>query len=92
MEYVDPGASFYDARYCTRVVDNLHCSAKAFGFVLQPHGADPWRHCFLGIILQRQLLLVSPVRGYHRRYQAEIPLIDLFKLARQALYPARGPA
>ena len=24
MEYVDPGASFYETRYRARVVDNLH--------------------------------------------------------------------
>ena len=39
MEYVDPGASFYETRYRARVVDNLHRRAKAFGFVLQP--AEP---------------------------------------------------
>src|ERR1035437_9928202 len=31
------------------------------------------------------LLIVSPVRGYHRRYQAETPLIGLFKFASPAL-------
>jgi transposase len=36
MEYVDPGASSYEARYRTRVIDNLHRRAKAFGFVLLP--------------------------------------------------------
>jgi transposase len=36
MEYVDPGASFYETRYRKRVVDNLQRRAKAFGFVLQP--------------------------------------------------------
>jgi transposase len=36
MEYVDPGASSYETRYRTRVVNNLHRRAKAFGFVLQP--------------------------------------------------------
>jgi transposase len=36
MDYVDPGASFYETRYRTRVIDNLHRRAKAFGFVLQP--------------------------------------------------------
>ena len=36
MEYVDPGASFYDTRYRQRVVENLHRRAKTFGFVLQP--------------------------------------------------------
>ena len=36
MDYVDPGASSYEARYRTRVVNNLHRRAKAFGFVLQP--------------------------------------------------------
>jgi hypothetical protein len=34
MEYVDPGASSYETRYRTRVVNNLHRRAKAFGFVL----------------------------------------------------------
>jgi transposase len=36
MEYVDPGASFYETRYRTRVIHNLHRRAKVFGFVLQP--------------------------------------------------------
>ena len=36
MEYVDPGASSYETRYRTRVLNNLHRRAKAFGFVLQP--------------------------------------------------------
>ena len=35
MEYVDRGLS-YETRYRTRVVNNLHRHAKAFGFVLQP--------------------------------------------------------
>jgi transposase len=38
-EYVDPGASYYETRYRTRVIDNLHRRAKSFGFVLQP--VDP---------------------------------------------------
>ena len=41
MEYVDPGASFYETRYRKRVVDNLHRRAKAFGFVLMPLEAPP---------------------------------------------------
>jgi transposase len=36
MEYVDPGASAYETRYRTRLVENLHRRAKTFGFVLQP--------------------------------------------------------
>ena len=36
MDYVDPGAASYETRYRTRVVNNLHRRAKAFGFVLQP--------------------------------------------------------
>jgi hypothetical protein len=36
----DEGASFYETRYCTRVVENLHRHAKAFGFVLQPMRAS----------------------------------------------------
>jgi hypothetical protein len=36
MEYVDPGASFYETRYRKRLVHNLHRRARAFGFVLQP--------------------------------------------------------
>jgi hypothetical protein len=31
--------------------------------------------------------MVSPVRGDHRRFQAETPLIDLFKFAEPALTP-----
>ncbi len=38
MDYVDPGASSYEARYRTRVIDNLQRRAKTFGFVLQPAG------------------------------------------------------
>ena len=53
MEYVDPGASSYETRYRTRVVNNLHRRAKAFGFVLQP--MEPRCCRFLGIVLQRQL-------------------------------------
>jgi hypothetical protein len=41
MNYVDPGASFYETRYRKRVVDGLHRRAKAFGFVLQLIGAPP---------------------------------------------------
>ena len=41
MEYVDPGASFYETRYRARVVHNLHRRAKAFGFVLQPVEPTP---------------------------------------------------
>jgi transposase len=36
MNYVDPGASYYEGRYRARVLDNLQRRAKAFGFVLQP--------------------------------------------------------
>ena len=36
MEYVDPGASFYETRYRARVIDNLHRRAKLFGFALHP--------------------------------------------------------
>ena len=36
MEYVDPGASAYETRYRTRVLNNLRRRAKAFGFALQP--------------------------------------------------------
>jgi hypothetical protein len=32
-----------------------------------------------------RLFIVSPVRGDHRRFQAETPLIDLFKFAEPAL-------
>ncbi|MGY4297810.1 hypothetical protein ACVWXN_005905 [Bradyrhizobium sp. i1.4.4] len=35
MDYVDPGASSYEMRYLTRVLNNLRPHAKAFGFVLQ---------------------------------------------------------
>jgi hypothetical protein len=32
-----------------------------------------------------RLLMVSPVRGHHRRYQAETPLIPLSRFAEPAL-------
>jgi hypothetical protein len=32
-----------------------------------------------------RLFIVSPVRDDHRRFQAETPLIDLFKFAEPAL-------
>ena len=35
MDYVDPGASYYETRYRERVVKNLHRRAKALGYVLQ---------------------------------------------------------
>src|SRR5271157_5818248 len=35
MDYVDPGASYYETRYRERVVKNLHRRAKALGFILQ---------------------------------------------------------
>jgi hypothetical protein len=37
--------------------------------------------------------MVSPVRGDHRRFQAETPLNDLFKFAEPALFirPVRKP-
>ena len=38
MDYVDPGASSYEARYRARVIDNLQRRAKTFGFILQPAG------------------------------------------------------
>src|SRR5271170_3380116 len=41
MEYVDPGASSYETRYRTRVINNLHRRAKTFGFVLQPLEPTP---------------------------------------------------
>ena len=40
MEYVDPGASFYETRDRMRIIDNLHRRAKAFGFVLQPQNQN----------------------------------------------------
>ena len=41
MEYVDPGASFYETRYRARVIDNFHRRAKVFGFALHPLGPTP---------------------------------------------------
>ncbi len=37
MDYVDPGAAYYETRYRERVVDNLQRRAKAFGYVLLPN-------------------------------------------------------
>jgi transposase len=36
MDYVDPGASYYETRYRQRVLKNLRRRAKACGFALQP--------------------------------------------------------
>ena len=55
MDYVDPGASSYETRYRTRVVNNLHRRAKAFGFVLQPLEPKVGAVVSSGIIFQRQL-------------------------------------
>ena len=40
MEYVDPGASYYEERYRQRVVANLRRRAKSMGFVLQEAVAE----------------------------------------------------
>jgi transposase len=34
MNYVDPGASYYETRYRERVVKNLHRRAKALGYIM----------------------------------------------------------
>jgi len=34
MDYVDPGASYYETRYRERVVKNLQRRAKALGYVM----------------------------------------------------------
>lgn len=36
MDYLDPGADYYEARYRERVVKQLHRRAAEFGFTLQP--------------------------------------------------------
>jgi transposase len=36
MDYVDPGASYYETRHRERVINNLQRRAKAFGFSLNP--------------------------------------------------------
>lgn len=35
MDYIDPGASFYEERYRRRVLSNIQRRAKSLGFVLQ---------------------------------------------------------
>jgi hypothetical protein len=35
MDYVDPGASYYEIRYRERAIRNLERRAKAFGFILE---------------------------------------------------------
>jgi transposase len=42
MDYVDPGASFYETRYRSRVIESLQRRAKTFGFTLQP--LNPTHH------------------------------------------------
>ncbi len=40
MDYVDPGASYYETRYRERVVKNLHRRAKALGYVMVAEDAS----------------------------------------------------
>ena len=40
MEYVDPGANYYEERYRQRVVHNLRRRAASFGMVLQEASAS----------------------------------------------------
>ena len=40
MDYVDPGASYYEDRYRRRVLSNLRRRAKALGYVLHEAGAS----------------------------------------------------
>jgi hypothetical protein len=41
MDYADPGASYYEARYRQRVLTNLQRRAKSLGYVLQQVDAVP---------------------------------------------------
>jgi transposase len=41
MDYIDPGASYYEIRYRERVICNLRRRAKPFGYVLQAHTPAP---------------------------------------------------
>jgi transposase len=41
MDYADPGASYYEARYQQRVLANLQRRAKSLGYVLQQADAAP---------------------------------------------------
>jgi transposase len=41
MEYVDPGASYYEDRYRQRVLSNLQRRAKSLGYVLQKTDPTP---------------------------------------------------
>jgi len=54
----------------TRVVNNLHRRAKAFGFVLQPLEPKSWCRRFLGIVLQRQLSDLGSAERLQRRWPA----------------------
>ncbi|WP_042704381.1 transposase, partial [Azospirillum sp. B506] len=40
MDYVDPGAAYYEERYRNRVLTNLQRRAKSLGYVLQEAGAE----------------------------------------------------
>ena len=41
MDYVDPGASYYEERYRHRVLTNLQRRAKAFGYALHEINGEP---------------------------------------------------
>ncbi|MBK4723500.1 hypothetical protein JJL56_32155 [Azospirillum sp. YIM DDC1] len=40
MDYVDPGAAYYEERYRHRVLTSLQRRAKSLGYVLQEAGAE----------------------------------------------------
>jgi len=41
MEYVDPGAAYYEERYRQRVLNNLTRRAESLGYTLQVKTATP---------------------------------------------------
>ena len=64
MEYVDPGASSYETRYRTRVVDDLH---RHCGYFTSPWSPKLVHQPLFGIVLQRQLSDLGMQRLRHRR-------------------------
>jgi len=70
MDYADPGASAYEARYRQRVLSNLRRRAKSLGYILQ--NVDPASALTQ---FQTRTYLVSPTRGGWNPHRSD-PLVQ----------------
>ena len=65
MEFVHPGASYYETRYRTRVIDNLHRRAKVLRICSPAYGADTRRDRFFRNWLAADIFRSSQTRVPH---------------------------